>query len=81
MQASSVGFKPLRQLSTDSNDDDGGGDNSGARSTSSMTPQNNIGTDKIGSIHMGKRCSRCTGNNRIDIPDIRILLRLPQRRS
>ncbi len=66
MQASSVGFMPLRQLSTDSNDDDGGGDNSGAHWTSSMTAQSNIGTDKIGSIHMG--------NNRIGTPDIRTLL-------
>ena len=69
MQASSVGFMPLRQLSTDSNDDDGGGGNSGVRWTSSMTAQSNIGTDKIGSNH----CSR-TGNNRIGIPDIRTLL-------
>ncbi len=69
MQASSVGFMPLRQLSTDSNDDDGGGGNSGVRWTSSMTAQSNIGTDKIGSIH----CSR-TGNNRIGTPDIRTLL-------
>ena len=66
MQASSVGFMPLRQLSTDSNDDDGGGGNSGVRWTSSMTAQSNIGTDKIGSIHMG--------NNRIGTPDIRTLL-------
>jgi len=78
MQASSVGFMPLRQLSTDSNDDDdGGGDNSGARWTSSMTAQSNIGTGKIGSIHMDNSCSR-TGNNRIGTPD---LLRLPQRQS
>ena len=80
MQASSVGFMPLRQLSTDSNDDDGGGDNSGARWTSSMTAQSNSGTDKIGSIHMDNSCSR-TGNNRIGTPDIRTLLRLPQRQS
>ncbi len=82
MQASSVGFMPLRQLSTDSNDDDGGGGNSGVRWTSSMTAQSNIGTDtaqsnigtdKIGSIHMDKSCSR-TGNNRIGTPDIRTLL-------
>jgi hypothetical protein len=79
MQASSVGFMPLRQLSTDSNDDDGGGDNSGARWTSSMTAQSNSGTDKIGSIHC-IHCSR-TGNNRIGTPDTRTLLRLPQRRS
>ena len=70
MQASSVGFMPLRQLSTDSNDDDGGGDNSGARWTSSMTAQSNSSTDKIGSSR--------TGNNRIGTPD---LLRLPQRQS
>jgi len=73
MQASSVGFMPLRQLSTDSNDDDGGGDNSGARWTSSMTAQSNSSTDKIGSSR--------TGNNRIGTPDIRTLLRLPQRQS
>jgi len=73
MQASSVGFMPLRQLSTDSNDDDGGGGNSGVCWTSSMTAQSNIGTDKIGSIHMDKSCSR-TGNNRIGTPDIRTLL-------
>ena len=77
MQASSVGFMPLRQLSTDSNDDDGGGDNSGARCNSSMTGQSNIGTDKIGNIHMDN--SSRTGNNRIDTPDIRTLLRLPRR--
>ena len=76
MQASSVGFMLLRQLSTDSNDDDGGGDNSGARWTSSMTAQSNSCTDKIGCIH----CSR-TGKNRIGTPDIRTLLRLPQRQS
>jgi hypothetical protein len=76
MQASSVGFMLLRQLSTDSNDDDGGGDNSGARWTSSMTAQSNSCTDKIGCIH----CSR-TGNYRIGTPDIRTLLRLPQRQS
>jgi len=70
MQASSVGFMPLRQLSTDSNDDDGGGDNSGAHWTSSMTAQSNSSTDKIGSSR--------TGNNRIGTPD---LLRLPQRQS
>ena len=83
MQASSVGFMPLRQLSTDSNDDDGGGDNSGARWTNSMTAQSNMCTDKIGSIHMDNSCSRCsrTGNNRIGTPDIRILLRLPQLQS
>jgi len=69
MQASSAVFMPLRQLSTDSNDDDGGGDNSGARWTSSMTAQSNIGTGKIGSIH----CSR-TYNNRIGTLDIRTLL-------
>ncbi len=81
MQASSVGFMPLRQLSTDdSNDDDGGGDNSDARCTSSMTAQSNSSTDKIGSIHMDNSCSR-TGNNRIGTPDIRTLLRLPQRQS
>ena len=80
MQASSVGFMPLRQLSTDSNDDDGGGDNNGAHWTSSMTAQSNSGMDKIGSIHMDNSCSR-TGNNRIGTPDIRTLLRLPQRRS
>jgi len=80
MQASSVGFMPLRQLSTDSNDDDGDGDNSGARWTSSMTAQSNSGTDKIGSIHMDNSCSR-TGNNRIGTLDIRTLLRLPQRQS
>ena len=78
MQASSVGFMPLRQLSTDSNDDDGGGGNSGVRWTSNMTAQSNIGTDKIGSIHMDKSCSR-TGNNRIGTPDIHILL--PQLQS
>jgi hypothetical protein len=46
-----------------------------------MTAQNNRCTDKIGSIHMDNSCSRCsrTGNNRIGTPDIRILLRLPQR--
>jgi len=76
MQASSMVFMPLRQLTTDSNDDDGGGDNSGVRWTSSMTAQSNSGTEKIDSIH----CSR-TGNNRIGIPDIHILLRLPQRQS
>ena len=71
MQASPVGFMPLRQLSTDSNDDDdGGGDNNGARWTSSMTAQSNSSTDKIGSSR--------TGNNRIGTPD---LLRLPQRQS
>jgi len=73
MQASSVGFMPLRQLSTDSNDDDGGGGNSGVRWTSSMTAQSNIGTDKIGSNR--------TGNNRIGTPGIHILLRLHQRQS
>jgi len=74
MQASSVGFMPLRQLSTDSNDDDdGGGDNNGARWTSSMTAQSNSSTDKIGSSR--------TGNNRIGTPDIHILLRLPQLQS
>jgi len=71
---------PLRQLSTDSNDDDGGGDNSGARWTSSMTAQSNSRPDKIGSIHMDNSCSR-TDNNRIGTPDIRTLLRPPQRRS
>ena len=75
-----TGFMPLRQLSTDSNDDDGGGDNSGARWTSSMTAQSNIGTDKIGSIHMDNSCSR-TGNNRIGTPDIRTLLQLRQHQS
>jgi len=73
MQASSVGFMPLRQLSTDSNDDDGGGDNNGAHWTSSMTAQSNSSTDKIGSSR--------TGNNRIGTPDIHILLRLPQLQS
>jgi len=74
MQASPVGFMPLRQLSTNSNDDDdGGGDNSGARCTSSMTAQSNSSTDKIGSIR--------TGSNRIGTPDIRSLLRLHQRES
>jgi hypothetical protein len=77
MQASSVGFMPLRQLSTDSNDDDGGGDNSGARCTSSMTAQNSSSTEKIGSIHMDNSCSR-TGNNRIGTPGIQTLHRLPQ---
>ena len=73
MQASPVGFMPLRQLSTDSNDDDdGGGDNSGARCTSSMTAQSNSSTDKIGSIRTGSR---------IGTPDIHILLRLPQLQS
>ena len=76
MQASSMVFMPLRQLTTDSNDDDGGGDNSGVRWTSSMTAQSNSGTEKIDSIH----CSRM-GNNRIGTPDIHILLRLPQRQS
>jgi hypothetical protein len=80
MQASSLGFRPLRQLSTDSNNDDGGGDNSGARWTSSMTAQSNSSTDKIGSIHMDSSCSR-TGSNRIGTPDIRTLLRLPRRQS
>lgn len=79
MQASSVGFRPLRQISTDSNDD-GGGDNSGARWTSSMTAQSNSSTEKIGNIHMDNSCSR-TGSNRIGTPDIRTLLRLPQRQS
>jgi len=73
MQASSMGFMPLRQLSTDSNDDDGGGGNSGVRWTSSMTAQSNSSTDKIGSIR--------TGSNRIGTPDIRSLLRLRQRQS
>jgi hypothetical protein len=83
MQASSVGFMPYVNLVTDSNNDDGGGDNSGARWTSSMTAQSNSGTDKIGSIHMDNSCSRCsrTGNNRIGTPDIRTLLRLRQRQS
>jgi hypothetical protein len=76
MQASSMVFMSLRQLTTDSNDYDGGGDNSGARWTSSMTAQSNSGTDKIGCI----RCNR-TGNYRIGTPDIRPLLRLPQRQS
>jgi len=80
MQASSVGFMPLRQLSTDSNDDDdGGGDNNGARWTSSMTAQSNRCTDKFGSIHTDNSCR--TGNNRIGTPDIHILLRLPQLQS
>ena len=66
-------FYTLRQLSIGSSDGDGGVGNSGVRWTSSMTAQSNIGTDKIGSIHMDKSCSR-TGNNRIGTPDIRTLL-------
>src|SRR5436190_19491448 len=62
MQASTVGFLPLRQLSTDSNDDDGGGGNSGVRWTNSMTAQNSShSTDMVGSIHMD--------NSRIRNPD------------
>jgi len=82
MQASPVGFMPLRQLSTDSNDDDdGGGDNNGARWTSSMTAQSNRCTDRIGSIHMDNSYIRCSrkGNNHIGTPDIHILL--PQLQS
>ena len=71
------GFYALRQLSTDSTYDDGGGDNSDVRWTSSMTAQSNSCTDKFGSIHMDNSYTR-TGNSHIGNPDIRILFRLPQ---
>jgi hypothetical protein len=72
MQASSVGFMPLRQLSTDSNDDDGGGGNSGVRCTSSMTAQNSsCSTDTVGSSRMD--------SSRIGTLDSQIRPRLLQR--
>jgi hypothetical protein len=56
------GLYVLRQLSTDSGNDDGGGGNSGARCTSSMMAQNSShSTDMVGSIH--------TDNSRIRNPD------------
>ena len=62
----------LRQLSTDSSNDDGGGDSSGVRCTSSMTAYNSSrSTDMAGSSRMD--------NNRIRIPDNQLRFRLLQR--
>jgi hypothetical protein len=56
------GLYVLRQLSTNSGNDDGGGGNSGARCTSNMMAQNSShSTDMVGSIH--------TDNSRIRNPD------------
>jgi hypothetical protein len=56
------GLYVLRQLSTDSGNDDGGGGNSGVRWTNSMMAQNSShSTDMVGSIH--------TDNSRIRNPD------------
>ena len=46
------GLYVLRQLSTDISNDDGGGGNSGVRSTNSMMAQNSShSTDMVGSTH------------------------------
>ena len=56
------GLYVLRQLSTDSSNDDGGGGNSGVRWTNSMMARNSShSTDMVGSIH--------TDNIRIHNPD------------
>ena len=56
------GLYVLRQLSTNSGNDDGGGGNSGVRWTNSMMAQNSShSTDMVGSIH--------TDNSRIRNPD------------
>src|SRR4029450_2849351 len=70
-------FLTLRQLSTDSIDGGGGGDNSGGRW--SMSAQNSgCILYRAGSSHMDNSRS-CTDSNRIGIPDSQIRLQLPQR--
>src|SRR5947207_14549996 len=72
-------FLILRQHSTDSSDDDGGGDSNGVRWTSNMTAQSSsCSTDTVGSIHMGNTRSRMD-NSRIGNLDNQIRFRLPQR--
>src|SRR5206468_12174575 len=72
-------FLILRQLSTDSSDDDGGGDSNSVRWTSNMTAQSSsCSTDTVGSIHMGNTRSRMD-NSRIGNLDNQIRFQLPQR--
>ena len=78
MQASPMDFVSYINFSADSsNDDDGSGDSSGVRWTSSMTAQNSSrSTDMAGSSHMDN--SRMDNHIRNpDKPRLRLLQRRP----